>query len=96
MHTAHAQCDMYRDEITPQHNKRDTHATIQCTGNTLQGVLTTAGDLKEVVHCTLFENASLELNKLVGDHYGQKCLIVGIDGHIECGCLEQNNYAMQN
>lgn len=87
---------MHRDGITQQHNKRDIHTTIQCKGNKLQGVLTTAGDLKEVVHCTLFEHASLELNELVGDHNGQKCLIVGIDGHIECGCLEQYNYAMQN
>lgn len=51
-------------------------------------MLTTAGDLKEVVHCTLFEHTSLELHELVRDHDGQKCLIVGIDGHIERGHLE--------
>lgn len=62
----------------------------------MQDMLTTAGHLEEVVHSTFFEHTPFELHKLVGDHDGKECLIMGIDGYVECGCLEQHNYTMQN
>lgn len=72
------------------------HNSLQTGNHNTRHALTTAGHLEEVVHSTFFEHASFELHKLVGDHDGEERLVMGIDGYVECSCLEQDNYAMQN
>lgn len=59
-------------------------------------VLTTAWHLKQVVDFKLLKNAALQLDKIIGDHDGEKSFAVGVHGYRECGGLNQDDVGMND
>ena len=95
-HTSSSLPHTHTHTLTPAHpSPTHTHQLIP-PPHTHTHQLTRTTHLEKVVSLKLLKDGPFELYKVVGHHDGEQHLAVGVDGHVECGRLDEDQDRMEN